>query len=65
MTEGLSSWEMRVTSTAYLMIKDNTKNVVTCPNMTIRQVIKNIKECRIEMMIAEGDVNEIGEFLFG
>ena len=56
---------MRVTSTAYLMIKDNTKTVVTRPNMTIRQVIKNIKECRIEMMIAEGDVNEIGEFLFG
>ena len=33
--------------------------------MTIRQVIKNIEECGIEMMIVEGDINEIGEFLFG
>ena len=59
------SCEMRVTSKAYLMIKDNTKNIVTHPNVTIRQVIKNIEECGIEVMIAEGDVNEIGEFLFG
>ena len=56
---------MRVTSTTYLMITDDTKNVVTRPNMTIRQVIKTIEERRMEMMIAEGSINEISQFLFG